>query len=186
MFFFLKNQSSSYGQYFQKARKENLETVTYVHKKPLLDYLEGKVETCTEIDAKIPNLPASSTGAKRSLERTEETKEASDKKKIQKIEQGPKQPPVPVHSDGHPDNPDDWSIEQIYAQEKGRFNSRDCMVRVSSPILCFSIGSVWQRTHLSFSNVLTFARELLSEKGSRGKKVRNLTALMEIDSWGIL
>ena len=127
VFFFLKNQSSSYGQYFQKARKENLETVTYVHKKPLLDYLEGKVETCTEIDAKMPNLPASSTGAKRSLERTEETKEASDKKKIQKIEQGP-DPTTSVHSDGLPENPDDWSVEQIYAQEKGRFNSRDCMV----------------------------------------------------------
>lgn len=116
IFFFLQHKTEGYGQYFQNAKKENLDTVAMVDKKTLLDYLEGKAETCPQIDTTMPNLPMSA-----GMKRSNEEFQSHPTRKLQKIENDQGEEEISQ-------NPDEWTIEQIYAQEQTPFHSADGMV----------------------------------------------------------
>ena len=125
VFFFLKNRTAPYAQYFQNAKKENWDTVAVVDKKALTEYMEGKTDTCSQIDTSMPNLPVSA-GSKRAGDAGDD-QEQSDKRKVQKVD-GPHEGHDAAGLDIRPENPEDWSIEQIYAQEKEKFDPVKAMV----------------------------------------------------------
>ena len=59
--FFVKNTHMKHTDYMKTARAANLEIVTYIDRKPLLDYLEGKVATNDAIQLLAPGAPGVTT-----------------------------------------------------------------------------------------------------------------------------
>jgi parafibromin len=55
--FFLKNAHLRHTEYMQQARAHKLQTVIYTDRKPLLDYLEGKISTTDAIELVAPAGP---------------------------------------------------------------------------------------------------------------------------------
>eukprot|EP01018_Ginkgo_biloba_P020794 Gb_16335 [translate_table: standard] len=55
--FFVKNAHLKHTEYMQQARIQKLQNVTYTDRKPLLDYLEGKVNTTDAIELVAPAGP---------------------------------------------------------------------------------------------------------------------------------
>jgi len=152
----VKNRSLQYGQYFQNAKKENWDTVAMVDKKALIDYVEGKIDTCAQIDTNMPNLPMSSS-LKRSVNEKETADKTSEPRKIQRVESIHGDAQLETKNDG-PENTDEWTIDQIHAQEREKFTPADCM-----------------RVRADFGFALRYVRELMSERGSREKKTMDVT-----------
>ncbi|XP_057817080.1 protein CDC73 homolog isoform X2 [Cryptomeria japonica] len=55
--FFVKNAHLKHTEYMQQARVQKLQIVTYTDRKPLLDYLEGKINTTDAIELVAPAGP---------------------------------------------------------------------------------------------------------------------------------
>lgn len=55
--FFLKNAHLKHTEYMQQARAQKLPTVVFTDRKPLLDYLEGKISTTDAIELVAPAGP---------------------------------------------------------------------------------------------------------------------------------
>lgn len=137
-----------------------------VDKKALLEYIEGLADSAPQIDTNMPNLPVSA-GAKRTMEDVDNADNLTDKRKIQKVESVEDGEPQTKYAPS--ENPEAWTIDQIYAQEKEKFNSADCMV--STLMLWILSFGCLQRVRSDFSFAIKFAKALLSERTPREKQV---------------
>eukprot|EP01018_Ginkgo_biloba_P022160 Gb_19881 [translate_table: standard] len=52
--FFIKNARLKHTEYLQQARTQKLQIITYTDRKPLIDYLEGKVNSTDAIELVVP------------------------------------------------------------------------------------------------------------------------------------
>lgn len=55
--YYIKNHHSKYTDYFQNARTHGIPAVTFIDRKPVLDYLTGKVSTSDSIEFLVPQNP---------------------------------------------------------------------------------------------------------------------------------
>eukprot|EP00210_Caulerpa_lentillifera_P002030 g1945.t1 len=124
-----------------------METVATIDKKALIDFLEGRIETCHQLDSKV----TFTTGTKRPSQANETAQEEmQSNRKIQKLDQEKTETSTEMI------DPENWSIAQIYAQENERLDPGESM-RVSE----------------DFSFALDFVKSLMAETGPRKKQVEN-------------
>eukprot|EP00249_Psilotum_nudum_P016057 c25638_g1_i2 orf=215-1624(+) len=76
--FFVKNTLMKHTEYMQQARSLKLHTVTFTDRKPLLDYLEGRVQTTDAIELlppAAPLLPSRDERERATVRQTEDVEE---------------------------------------------------------------------------------------------------------------
>ncbi|PKI51052.1 hypothetical protein CRG98_028556 [Punica granatum] len=55
--FYVKNHQLKHTEYIQSARNQQIPSVTFIDRKPLLEYLQGKIDTTDAIEL-FPSAPA--------------------------------------------------------------------------------------------------------------------------------